>query len=227
MKGQLRELLTNYGPIGIIWFDGGWEHNADELHSKEVNAMIRSLQPGILINDRNQLPEDYSTPEQTIPANAFPNGRLWETCMTLNNNWGYARNDHNWKSPEDLIHKLCDIASKGGNFLLNVGPTAEGEFPDAINERLARIGDWMRVNGRSIYGTTESPFRRLSFDGRCTAKGNSLFLQVFHWPEGPLSVTGLQTPVERATVLGGDGSRLKVTSEQSGGGTTLSIARPG
>jgi alpha-L-fucosidase len=203
MKAQLRELLTNYGPIGLIWFDGGWEHSAAELRSAEVNKMIRSLQPNILINDRNGLPEDYSTPEQTIPANAFANGRLWETCMTMNGTWGYTKDDHNWKSSEDLIHKLCDIASKGGNFLLNVGPTDKGEFPPEAVERLAAIGKWMKVNGESIYGTTKSPYRRTPFDGRCTTKGDTLYLQVFSWPDAGLKVTGLKTRVRSARALDG------------------------
>ncbi len=228
MKGQLRELLTNYGPIGIIWFDGGWEHNAQELHSREVNAMIRSLQPSIIINDRNRLPEDYSTPEQNIPANALPGGRLWETCMTINDTWGYAKNDTNWKSAEDLIRKLCDITSKGGNFLLNVGPTAEGEFPEAINERLGRISAWMKVNGESIYGTTKSPFRKLPFDGRCTAKGNTLYLHVFRWPSDGLTLTGLKTAVLDARALNGS-ERLNVTpapGSDTSGPKALSIAKP-
>jgi alpha-L-fucosidase len=225
MKGQLRELLTQYGPIGILWFDGGWEHNAQELHSEEVNAMIRSIQPGIIINDRDNLPEDYATPEQNIPANALPNGRLWETCMTMNDTWGYARNDTNWKSPEDLIRKLIDIASKGGNFLLNVGPTAEGVFPDAINERLAQIGAWMKVNGESIYGTTRGPFRKLSFDGRVTAKGNTLYLHVFGWPENGLRLSGLETPVLSARALEGK-EKLTAKVEETGGTKVLSIGRP-
>ncbi|HZT40834.1 MAG TPA: alpha-L-fucosidase [Chthonomonadaceae bacterium] len=204
MQGQLRELLTNYGRIGVIWFDGGWEHNAEQLHALEVVKMIRSLQPGILINDRIDLPEDFSTPEQSIPANALPNGRLWETCMTMNDTWGYSKNDHDWKSAPDLIHKLCDIASKGGNFLLNVGPTDQGTFPPEILDRLAQIGRWMKVNGESIYGTTKSPFRRLSFDGRCTQKGDTLYLQVFSWPQdGMISLPGLKTKVESATALAG------------------------
>ncbi len=217
MKGQITELLSNYGPVGILWFDGGWEHNAQELHSDEVNRMIRSLQPGIIINDRNHEPQDYTTPEQTIPATGYPGGRLWETCMTMNDTWGYAANDTDWKSTEDLIHKLCDIASKGGNFLLNVGPKPDGTFPDAINERLAQIGAWMKVNGRSIYSTTHSPFKRLPFDGRCTVKGSTLYLQVFHWPEGGLTLSGLQTPVESARALDG-GEPLAVTSLQGPGG---------
>jgi len=227
MKGQLRELLTNYGPIGVLWFDGGWEHNAQELHSAEVNAMIRSIQPNILINDRNHLPEDFSTPEQTIPANALPGGRLWETCMTMNDTWGYAKNDNNWKSPEDLIRKLCDIASKGGNFLLNVGPTAEGEFPPESVERLAAIGRWMKANGASIYGTTQSPFRRLSFNGRCTTKGNTLYLQVFEWPATGLVLTGLNTAVRSARALA-TGEKLQVlaTPARNGELSSLLISRP-
>src|SRR5437868_7504444 len=148
--------------------------------------------------------------------------------MTMNDTWGYARNDTDWKSAEDLVRKLCDIASKGGNFLLNVGPTAEGEFPQAIDERLARMGAWMKVNGRSIYGTTKSPFRKLSFDGRCTTKGDTLYLQVFHWPEGDLTLEGLQTPVSRARALDG-GQRLSVHSEPgsaAGGPAALRISRP-
>jgi len=228
MKGEIRELLTNYGPIGILWFDGAWEHKADELHSQEVNAMIRSLQPNIIINDRNQLPEDYATPEQEIPADALPGGRLWETCMTINDTWGYAKNDTNWKSREDLVRKLIDIASKGGNFLLNVGPTAEGEFPAAIDERLARIGAWMKVNGEGIYGTTRSPFRKLSFNGRVTAKGNSIYLHVFDWPREGLALAGLQTALVSARALEGN-ETLKVV--QSAAGTagepqTLRIPKP-
>jgi alpha-L-fucosidase len=225
MKGQLRELLTNYGPIGILWFDGGWEHSAQELHSAEVNAMIRSLQPGIIINDRNNLPEDYATPEQNIPADALPNGRLWETCMTMNDTWGYAKNDTNWKSSQDLIRKLIDIASKGGNLLLNVGPTAEGAFPDAINERLAQIGAWMKVNGGSIYGTTQSPFHKLSFDGRVTARGDTLYLHVFHWPKDGLTLNDLATPVVSARSLA-DGKEIQVLTIQRGGMSIYSIGRP-
>lgn len=228
MKGQLRELLTNYGPIGVLWFDGGWEHNAQELRSAEVNAFIRSLQPSILINDRNHLPEDFSTPEQTIPAGAPPGGRLWETCMTINDTWGYAKNDTNWKSAEDLIRKLCDIAHKGGNFLLNVGPTAEGTFPQPIVERLGRIGQWMKVNGKSIYGTAQSPFRKLLWNGRCTQRGNTLYLHVFEWGGGDLRLEGLETKVLSARALLGN-EPLKVRTERTEGDegyTIVYISKP-
>jgi len=139
--------------------------------------------------------------------------------MTMNDTWGYAKNDTNWKSPEDLIRKLCDIASKGGNFLLNVGPTAEGVFPGAINDRLARMGDWMKTNSASIYGTTKSPFRKAPFDGRCTTKGDTLYLQVFRWPEGPLTLSGLQTRVISARALDG-GQRLRVSQASGDGGVS-------
>jgi len=226
MKGQLRELLTGYGPIGVLWFDGGWEHNAKELRSAEVNAMIRRLQPAILINDRNQLPEDFSTPEQSIPAGAMARGRLWETCMTLNNNWGYARDDHNWKSAQDLTRKLIDIAHKGGNFLLNVGPTERGKIPQESIDRLAEVGKWMSVNGESIYGTTKSPFKKMSFDGRCTVKGNTMYLQVFAWPEASLKLAGLKTPVTSAKFVDGGAAAQVSRVLEENGAPVLAIERP-
>lgn len=204
MKGQIRELLTGYGPISVLWFDGGWERNEQDLRSKEVNQMIRELQPNILINDRNRLAEDFSTPEQTIPANALPNGRPWETCMTINDTWGFAKDDHNWKPTKTLVRNLIDIASKGGNFLLNVGPTAIGEFPPETDTRLAEVGQWLRKYGKAVYGSEKSPFKRPPSYGRVTRKGDSLFLHVFDWPaNGELTIPGLKTPIRSARVLGG------------------------
>jgi alpha-L-fucosidase len=199
MKAELTELLTNYGDIGILWFDGGWEHKADEMRSEEVVQMIRSLQPNIIINNRIGIPQDYDTPEQWIPATGFP-GRDWEVCMTMNDTWGFKKNDNDWKSEEDLIRKLADIASKGGNFLLNVGPTAEGLIPQPSVDRLADIGRWMKTNSESIYETSASPFRHLSW-GRCTQRPGKLYLHVFDMPKDGLLVPGLQNEVGRAYLL--------------------------
>jgi alpha-L-fucosidase len=212
MKGQLRELLTNYGPIGVLWFDGGWEHTPKELHATEVVQMMRGIQPDLIINNRINLPLDFDTPEQSIPATGIP-GRDWETCMTMNDTWGFKKNDHNWKSTETLLRNLIDIVSKGGNYLLNVGPTAEGEIPPESVQRLEAMGRWLAVNGEAIYGTTASPFPRLAW-GRCTQKSGpgtsvpgrpfdlKLFLHVFDWPDnGKLLVPGLKNKVKKAYLL--------------------------
>src|SRR5215469_2358767 len=174
MKGQLKELLTGYGPIGLLWFDGNWENTWNYDRGADLYRYIRRIQPGLIVNnrvgqDRNgvagttdgqQRVGDYGTPEQTIPANGFGPGVDWETCMTMNDTWGFKKQDQNWKSTETLIRNLVDIASKGGNYLLNVGPTGEGLIPESSVERLKEIGSWMKVNGEAIYGTTASPFAR-------------------------------------------------------------------
>jgi alpha-L-fucosidase len=218
MKAQLKELLTSYGDIGVLWFDGEWESTWTEPRGRDLYDYVRSLQPKIIINNRvgasrsgmeglsadKTSAGDFGTPEQTIPATGLP-GLDWETCMTMNDNWGYNKNDQAWKSPQDLIRKLADIASKGGNFLLNVGPTAEGVFPGPGIERLAAIGRWMKANGESIHGTQASPFKSLPW-GRATQKsavaGTKLYLHVFDWPkDGTLTAPGLLSDPRRAYFL--------------------------
>ena len=203
MKGQVRELLSNYGPIGILWFDGGGSFNgqpmAQLVHAQEIIDMIRALQPMCIVNDRLGLPADYGTPEQHIPGQAPKN--MFEVCMTLNDHWGYNKYDNHWKSPETVIRNLADIAGKGGNYLLNVGPTAEGTIPDGSVQTLREVGKWMSVNGESIYGTMASPFRKTPW-GRCTAKPGKLYLHVFDWPAGGrLLVPGLRNQVTKAYLL--------------------------
>jgi alpha-L-fucosidase len=167
---------------------------------------------------------DFGTPEQEVPPQGFSDGRLWESCMTINDTWGYARNDTNWKSTQTLIRHLCDIAHKGGNFLLNVGPTAEGEFPAPIVRRLTEIGEWMKVNRESIHATMRSPLQTLPFEGRCTVRGSTLYLHVFHWPPEGLMLTGLKSPVRSAVALNGR-ERLQVVIPAGSEGTVF-ISQP-
>ena len=203
MKGQLKELLTSYGPVGVLWFDGQWESTWTVARGRDLFDYVRGLQPSIIVNNRvGHGFGDFGTPEQEIPATGIP-GADWETCMTMNRNWGFNRADKDFKSTETLLRNLVDIASKGGNFLLNVGPTAEGEFPAESVERLQQIGDFMRVAGESIHGTQASPFPSLPW-GRCTqrrldANTTRLYLHVWDRPkDGILVVPGLLNDVRRA-----------------------------
>jgi len=233
MKGQVKELVTNYGEIGVLWFDGEWENTWDFERGRDLYHYVRSLQPNIIINNRvgkgragmagtfdpETASGDFGTPEQEIPATGL--GYDWETCMTMNDHWGYNKNDHNWKSTEDLIRKLVDIASKGGNFLLNVGPTAEGLFPPQSIERLQAMGEWMRINGESIYATTASLFSRLDW-GRSTTKKDKLFLHVFDWPEdGNLQVPGLVSQARSVYLLADPQNRLDIAYEH--GSAVISV----
>lgn len=225
---QLRELITQYHP-GLIWFDGQWMKGWNTEDGKELYAYLRSLDPELIVNDRvGGGAGDYETPEQRIPANGL--GRDWETCMTMNDTWGFKRDDHDWKSTATLIHNLIDCASKGGNYLLNVGPTGEGLIPDASQNELAEIGQWMKVNGAAIYGTSAGPFRRQLAWGRCTSKisgsSTTLYLHVFDWPkDGKLVVPGLKNAVISARLLAG-GKKLTAQNQEDGVVISLPPAAP-
>ena len=205
---QIRELLTRYS-IDILWWDTPMF--MDEKRAAPLAALIR-LRPGLITNNRlgGGFNGDTSTPEQFVPISGYKGD--WETCMTMNDCWGYNAYDQNWKSSADLIRKLAAVCSKGGNFLLNVGPTAEGEFPPASIERLRDIGRWMRANGDSIYGTSAGPFTYLSW-GVATRKGNIIYLHVFDWPKGGQLHVPLQNKVKSVNLLCTPHAKLSLTNE--------------
>jgi alpha-L-fucosidase len=225
---QMRELLSNYGEFpAVLWWDTPVNMNkerADKL------AEVLKLKPGIIHNNRlgGGYKGDTETPEQFIPATGFP-GRDWETCMTMNDTWGYKSYDNHWKSAETIIRNLVDIASKGGNYLLNVGPTSEGLIPEPSVERLKAVGAWMKVNSESIYATTASPFKRLPW-GRCTSKisgdETTLYLHVFNWPaNGKLPVPGLKNTVTSVQLLA-TGAKLKFDATADGVVVDVPAAAP-
>jgi alpha-L-fucosidase len=194
--------------------------------SAKLLPLLR-LQPALVQNNRlikGKLFGDFETPEQKIPPNGLP-GKDWETCMTMNGTWGYRSYDDKWKSAETLVRNLVDIASKGGNYLLNVGPTSEGEIPGPSIERLRAIGAWMQVNGEAIYGTSASPFAQALPWGRVTKKtvggATTLYLHVFDWPkDGKLVLPGEAGKIAAATLLA-DGRALAVAA--SGGDATIAV----
>ena len=242
MKGQLKELITRYHPA-VLWFDGEWESPWTHERGVDLWNYLRALDPKLIINNRigkaragmegmdagKERVGDYGTPEQQIPPTGFGPGVDWETCMTMNNHWGYNKHDDHWKSPETIVRNLCDIASKGGNYLLNVGPTSEGLIPPPSVERLAEVGQWMKVNGEAIYGSGPTPFGAEAgafsatekdkngkpkfipaWDWRATTKPGKIYLEIFNWPaDGKMELPGLQSRVKQARLLTAD-ARLEV-----------------
>jgi len=193
--GQIRELLTSYGRIDVLWFDGGWERSAEQWRSRELEAMIRSLQPDILINDRLPGVGDYDTPEQFVPAIAP--ARRWETCLTMNESWGYNPADPEEKSARELVHTLCEVAGRGGNLLLNVSPTGDGSLPASQVERLDAIAAWMAKYGDAIHDSAPG-LEPWQFYGPSTRKGSRLFLHLLARPYETVSVRGLHVKRVRA-----------------------------
>jgi alpha-L-fucosidase len=212
-KPQLRELLTNYGPLGLVWFDRGMD---TPEHTREFVDLVRSLQPRCLINGRvGSYGEDLMGDYQDMNDNGMPSGGLqeyWETPQTLNTTWGFSKFDQQWKTPGEVIHRMVEIVSKGGNYLLNIGPMADGTVPAASVATLRGVGEWMQKNSASIYGTGASPLADPTW-GRITVKGDLLYLHVFTWPaDGKLRVGGLQNKVVGAYPLLAPANKLRVSS---------------
>ncbi|MEP6725962.1 MAG: alpha-L-fucosidase, partial [Bacteroidota bacterium] len=216
---QVKELLTNYGDVAVLWWDT--PTGMTKEYGAKLSALLK-LQPHIISNDRLERPDypgDYKTPEQRIPNLSELDGKDWETCMTMNETWGYKSYASNWKSTETLVRNLIDIASKGGNYLLNVGPKADGTFPQESIDLLKGMGAWMKINGEAIYNTKASPFGLFAW-GRCTKKDNAsntiLYFSVFEWPkEGKLVIPGLQNKVVSASLLAGN-AKLKTGKTTEG-----------
>jgi len=187
--GLIRELLTNYGKIDVLWYDVAWPLDAAGWESVKMNEMVFQLQPEIIVNNRNKLQGDFSTPEQHITAEA--GGRAWESCMTLNDSWGYQRADDNWKNARTVVRNLITCARDGGNYLLNIGPRADGSIPEESVRILQEVGQWMSKNGETIYKSDHCEPRRSAY-ASYTRTGNTLFMHVHYWPGGDVNMCGLK-----------------------------------
>lgn len=212
MKAQLHELVTRYDPA-ILWFDGEWDASWTHELGLELEAYLRALKPDLIINNRidrgrsgmagmteEGFAGDFGTPEQEIPSRGFP-GVDWESCMTMNGSWGYDANDANWKSAKTLVENLVDCASKGGNYLLNVGPKADGTIPDESLERLAEVGRWLDKHGEAVYGSSAGPLPKQAAWGRVTSKPGKLFVVVFDASANEVTLQGVRAKVKRAYPL--------------------------
>jgi alpha-L-fucosidase len=196
--GLIREILTNYGKIDVLWYDVAWPLDAKGWESERMNKMVFELQPDIIVNNRNKLSGDFSTPEQRIVAEA--GGRAWESCMTLNDSWGYQRADDNWKSSKTVIRNLISCVRDGGNYLLNIGPKPDGSIPEESVQVLAEVGKWLQTNGHTIYESDLCQVRRSNY-ASFTRIGSTLYMHVHFWPGEYVAISGLKAKVTSAKLV--------------------------
>ncbi|MDB5319042.1 MAG: Alpha-L-fucosidase [Phycisphaerales bacterium] len=229
MKPQLKELVETYDP-GVIWFDGEWIPDYTEPMGRDLYTYCRTLNPKLIINNRvgktrkgmtglsedKDSPGDFGTPEQQIPATGLPPGIDWESCMTMNETWGYKQSDTKWKPTQTLIRNLVDVVSKGGNYLLNVGPNAQGEIPAESTKRLQQIGQWMKTNAPSIHGASASPFKKLYWGKATIGQDQTLYLHPFVWPNGADLIVPLTNKSATAKLLPSENTNLTTSNEEDG-----------
>lgn len=239
---QVREILTKYGDDipAVLWWDTPKDMNPER--AAKLDKVVKELKPKIITNNRlgGGYSGDTETPEQFIPAQGYP-GRDWETCMTMNDTWGFKRDDHHWKSAEDLIRNLCDIASKGGNYLLNVGPTSEGLIPQPSVELLTKVGTWMKVNGEAIYGVSSTPFGAEAgafsstekdkkgnpkfiseWNWRATTKPGKIYVHIFKWHAGAFVLPAIENKIVKASLLA-DEKHAALPIQQSDAGISITL----
>jgi alpha-L-fucosidase len=196
IHGHVRELLTNYGRIDVLWYDVAWPLDAAGWESERMNKMVFELQPDIIVNNRNKLDGDFQTPEQRIEAS----DRAWEACMTMNGSWGYQAADDAWKTPKEVVNNLITCARGGGNYLLNIGPKPDGSVPEESVRILNAVGSWTSKNAASVYGMDRCTVNRGAF-ANYSRKGNTLYVHVRYWPGETVPIGGLKVKVKSAKLL--------------------------
>ncbi|MGH9469991.1 MAG: alpha-L-fucosidase, partial [Terriglobia bacterium] len=217
--GLVRDIMSHYGKIDILWYDVAWPPlgpGPDGWQSHKMNRMVFDLQPEIIVNNRNELPGDFSTPEQHVGAPLKKgDDRGWETCMTMNSSWGFNKGDDSWKTPKTVVRDLIHCSQGAGNYLLNIGPMGDGSIPEPSVQILTAVGKWMEKHGQTIYGSEICHVTNSTY-AAFTRKGNTLYMHVYFWPGEYVAIGGLKTKVNSARILTtGQNVRVEQTEFQA------------